>query len=151
YCLAIVALGIVGPAHCADVGRVLLAAGDTVAVRGNQTVKLTFGTAIQDKDVLRTGGASNLQVRFVDESIVSMKESSELRIDEFQFSGTDDGSERALFRLIKGGLRAVTGLIGRTNHKNYQMSTTTASIGIRGTDFALALCQGDCRNNDGSL
>jgi hypothetical protein len=135
----------------ADVGRVLLAAGDTVAVRGSQTVKLTFGATIQDKDVLRTGPASNLQVRFADESIVSMKEGSELRIDEFQFSGTEDGSERAFFRLLKGGLRTVTGLIGRANHKNYQMGTTTASIGIRGTDYSATLCQGDCRNNDGSL
>jgi hypothetical protein len=139
------------PAAAADVGRVLLAAGDATAVRGNQTVRLTFGTTIQDKDVLRTGAASNLQVRFVDESIVSMKESSELRIDEFQFSGTEDGSERAFFRLLKGGLRTVTGLIGRANHKNYQMSTTTASIGIRGTDYSATLCQGDCRNSDGTL
>ncbi|HEY6508074.1 MAG TPA: FecR family protein [Vicinamibacterales bacterium] len=148
---AIVVLGFSGSAHAADVGRVLLAAGDTVAVRGNQTIKLTFGTAIQDKDVLRTGAASNLQVRFTDESIVSMRESSELRIDDFQFSGKEDGNERAFFRLLKGGLRTVTGLIGRANHKNYQMGTTTATIGIRGTDYAATLCQGDCRNNDGSL
>jgi hypothetical protein len=147
----LVALAFCGAAHAADVGRVLLAAGDTVAIRGGQTVKLTFSSTIQDKDVLRTGAASNLQVRFVDESIVSMKEASELRIDDFQFSGTDDGQERAFFRLLKGGLRTVTGLIGRSNHKNYQMSTTTASIGIRGTDYSLTLCQGDCRNNDGTL
>ncbi len=151
YLVIIAALGFAGVAHAADVGRVLLAAGDNVAVRGNQTVKLTFGTAIQDKDVLRTGPASNLQVRFTDESIVSMKENSELRIEDFQFSGKEDGNERAFFRLVKGGLRAVTGLIGRASNKNYQMSTTTATIGIRGTDYAAMLCQGDCRNNDGSL
>src|SRR5690349_13715709 len=150
YCLIVAALGIAGTAHAADVGRVLLAAGDTIAVRGTQPIKLTFGSAVQDKDVLQTGAGSSLQVRFVDESIVSMKESTELRIDEFQFSGKEDGSERAFFRLLKGGLRTITGLIGRSNHKSYQLSTTTASIGIRGTDYAVTLCQGDCRNNDGS-
>lgn len=143
--------GVAIEAGAADVGRVLLAAGDTVAVRGSQTIKLTFGTAIQDKDVLRTGPASNLQVRFIDESIVSMRESSELRIDDFRFTGKEDGSERAFLSLLKGGLRTVTGIIGRANHKTYQMSTTTATIGIRGTDYAATLCQGDCRNNDGSL
>jgi len=147
----VAALSFAGAAHAADVGRVLLAAGDTVALRGNETVKLTFGSAIQDKDALRTGPGSNLQVRFVDESIVSMKESSELRIDDFQFSGKEDGTERAFFRLVKGGLRTVTGLIGRVNNKNYQMGTTTATIGIRGTDYSATLCQGDCRNSDGSL
>ncbi len=147
----IAALCLAGVAHAADVGRVLLAAGDTVAIRGNQAVKLAFGTAIQDKDVLRTGPASNLQVRFIDESIVSMKESSELRIDDFRFSGKEDGNERGFLSLLKGGFRTVTGLIGRNNNAHYRLSTTTATIGIRGTDYAATLCQGDCRNNDGSL
>ena len=148
--ILVAALCLAGAAHAADVGRVLLAAGNAVAIRGSQTVKLGFGTAIEDRDVLRTGPASNLQVRFTDESIVSMKESSELRIDEYRFAGKADGSERGFFSLLKGGFRAVTGLIGRTNHSRYRLSTTTATIGIRGTDYAATLCQGDCRNNDGS-
>lgn len=146
-----VALGLTATAHAADVGRVLLAAGNAVAIRGNQTVSLTYGAIIQDKDLLRTGAASNLQVRFIDESIVSLKENSELRIDDFRFSGKEDGSERGFLSLLKGGLRTVTGLVGRANHANYRLSTTTATIGIRGTDYAATLCQGDCRNSDGSL
>src|SRR3989344_1305375 len=148
--ILVAALCLAGAAHAADVGRVLLAAGNAVAIRGNQTVKLAFGTAIEDRDVLRTGPASNLQVRFTDESIVSMKENSELRIDEYRFAGKADGSESGFFSLLKGGFRTVTGLIGRTNHSRYRLSTTTATIGIRGTDYAATLGQGDCRNNDGS-
>lgn len=147
----LVALGFTATAHAADVGRVLLAAGNAVAIRGNQTVSLTYGAMIQDKDLLRTGAASNLQVRFTDESIVSLKENSELRIDDFRFSGKEDGSERGFLSLLKGGLRTVTGLVGRANHANYRLSTVTATIGIRGTDYAATLCQGDCRNSDGSL
>ena len=147
----LVVLGLTATAHAADVGRVLLAAGNPVAIRGNQTVSLTYGAMIQDKDLLRTGAASNLQVRFTDESIVSLKENSELRIDDFRFSGKEDGSERSFLSLLKGGLRTVTGLVGRSNHTNYRLSTVTATIGIRGTDYAATLCQGDCRNNDGSL
>ena len=148
---ATLGLGLSGAVHAADVGRVLLAAGNPVAIRGNQTVNLTYGAMIQDKDLLRTGAASNLQVRFTDESIVSMKENSELRIDDFRFSGKEDGSERGFLSLLKGGLRTVTGLVGRSNNANYRLSTTTATIGIRGTDYAATLCQGDCRNSDGSL
>ena len=122
-------IGLSVTAHAADVGRVLLAAGNAVAIRGNQTIPLAFGTMIQDRDLLRTGAASNLQVRFIDESIVSMKESSELRIDDFRFSGKEDGSERGFLSLLKGGLRTVTGLVGRSNNANYRLSTTTATIG----------------------
>lgn len=150
-CALMVVLAFAATAQAADVGRVLLAAGDTVAVRGNQTVRLSRGAMIQDKDLLRTGAASNLQVRFIDESIVSLKENSELRIDDFRFSGREDGNERGFLSLLKGGLRTVTGLVGRANHANYRLSTTTATIGIRGTDYAATLCQGDCRNSDGSL
>ncbi|HXF65976.1 MAG TPA: FecR family protein [Burkholderiales bacterium] len=149
--LAVVFVAAVGQAMAAEVGRVLLAAGDTVAVRDKQVIKLTFGSTVQERDVLRTGPASNLQVRFLDESVLSMRENSEIRIDEFRFTGKEDGTERAFFRLLKGGLRMITGIVGRTNHQNYRMSTVTATIGVRGTDYAATLCQQDCRNPDGSL
>lgn len=140
-----------GPALAADIGRVLLATGEAVAVRDKQIVKLAYGSAVQDGDVLRTGSASNLQVRFIDESMIAMRENSEIRIDEFRFSGKEDGSERGYYSLLKGGLRKVTGLVGRTNHKNYNMKSIVGTIGIRGTDYATTLCQQDCRNPDGTL
>jgi hypothetical protein len=146
----VVLAALAGPSHGADVGRVLLAAGDAVAVRGEQTIKLTYGVTLRDRDVLRTGPASHLQVRFADESIISIREMSELRIDEFRFTGKEDGTERAFFSLLKGGLRAITGFIGRSSHDNYRMSTTTATIGIRGTDYAARLCQKDCTRSDGT-
>jgi hypothetical protein len=138
-----------GCAAAADVGRVILSAGETTAVRQGQIVRLANGTMVQDADVLRTGPQSNMQVRFEDDSYVSLRENSEVRIDQFRFNG-GKGDESAFFSLLKGGLRAVTGLIGRTNHENYRMDTPTATIGIRGTDFALTHCQGDCRNPDGT-
>jgi hypothetical protein len=138
-----------GWAAAADVGRVVLAAGEATALRAGQPVRLALGTVIQDKDVLRTGAASNLQVRFEDDSYVSLRENSELRVDEFRFT-KGAGKDSAVFSLLKGGLRAVTGAVGRRNNDDYKMVTPTATIGIRGTDYAATLCQGDCRNADGS-
>jgi hypothetical protein len=37
--------------------------------------------------------------------------------------------------LVRGGLRTVTGLIGRSNKQSYKLQTATATIGIRGTGF----------------
>jgi hypothetical protein len=138
-------------AAAADVGRVLLAGGSAVAIRGNQTVALARDSVIQEKDLLRTGPGGSLQVRFSDESLLSLRENSELSVDSYRFQGREDGSELAVFRLVKGGLRTITGLIGRSNHSNYRMQSITSTIGIRGTDYAATLCQGDCRNSDGSL
>lgn len=47
------------------------------------------------------------------------------------------GSTRAFFRLLRGGFRAVSGLIGKANVNDYRVSTPVATIGIRGTDWAL--------------
>ena len=148
--LALVLVLASGIVSAADVGRVVLAAGDTSALRQGQVVKLALGTLVQDQDVLRTGAASNLQVRFEDDSYVSLREASELRVDQFKFSGGKGEGESAVFSLLKGGLRAVTGLIGRQNHDDYKMNTPTATIGIRGTDYAATFCQGDCKNSDGT-
>lgn len=131
-------------AWAAPVGRVILAAGNTVALREGREIRLVLGSPIEAKDVLRTGPASSLQVSFSDQSIKSIRENSELAVDEYQFSGAEDGTEKAVFRLIKGGFRAVTGLIGRARHANYAVRTQTATIGIRGTDYAARDCRGDC-------
>ncbi|MBX9810319.1 MAG: FecR family protein, partial [Burkholderiales bacterium] len=133
------------------VGQVLLAAGDVVAVRAGKALPLAPGMMIEDKDTLRTGTTGNLQLRFTDTSTMSLRENSELAIEQYRFSGRADGLERAFYRLLKGGLSTVTGLIGRTRRENYRIDTATATIGIRGTEFALMSCQaGSCLHADGS-
>ncbi len=51
--------------------------------------------------------------------------------------GKQDGNEKGLFSLLKGGLRTITGLVGRTNKANYQVTTSVATIGIRGTEYTI--------------
>ena len=147
-----IALVLLVPAMAqAAAGRVLMAAGDAVAVRDGKEVKLAAGAPINDRDVLRTGTGSNLQVRMTDESVVALKERTTLAIDQYRFSGQQDGSERAFYRLLKGGFRTISGLIGKTNRANYEVRTSVATIGIRGTAYSLALCEaGSCINANGT-
>ena len=55
-----------------------------------------------------------------------------------------DGAERGFFGLAKGAMRTVSGLIGRVNRDRYQITTPTATIGIRGTGGVIQV------RNDGS-
>jgi hypothetical protein len=57
-------------------------------------------------------------------------------------------TSRAFFRLLKGGFRSVSGLIGKANHDDYRVSTPVATIGIRGTRYGARLCQGECSDRD---
>lgn len=136
-------------AQAETIGRVLVAVGDTTALRNGVVVKLVRGAAVQNGDALRTGETSNMQVRFTDESITALRSNSEFRIDDYKFEGgTNIG--KSFFSLVKGGMRSITGLIGRFNRENYAIKAATATIGIRGTHFALAQCSNDCFNKDGS-
>lgn len=51
---------------------------------------------------------------------------------------------RAFFRLLKGGFRAVSGLIGKADQNEYRVSTPVATIGIRGTDYIVVVCDKAC-------
>jgi len=55
------------------------------------------------------------------------------------------GSGKAFFKLVRGGFRAISGLIGKKDHQEYLVRTTVATIGIRGTDYVAEICSGqDC-------
>jgi hypothetical protein len=129
----------------AQAGSFLLAVGDVVVVRGTSEIRAELGTQVQSGDTIRVGAASNAQVRMSDESIVGLRSGSVFRIDEYAFSGKSDGSEKSLFSLLKGGMRTITGLIGRTHSiQRYAVRTQTATIGIRGTHYTLVECANDC-------
>jgi hypothetical protein len=51
---------------------------------------------------------------------------------------------RSFFRLVKGGFRSITGLVGKINRDEYQVATPVATIGIRGTDITVIDCDVVC-------
>ncbi|MCI0400135.1 MAG: FecR domain-containing protein [Gammaproteobacteria bacterium] len=91
-----------------------------------------------------------VQMQFADGGFISLQSNSTLRIDEYRYEGVVDGMERGFFSLLKGGIRAVTGLIGGINRETYKVQSVVATIGIRGTGFFALLCQGDCVSANGT-
>ncbi|MBK6803959.1 MAG: FecR domain-containing protein [Betaproteobacteria bacterium] len=133
-------------AALAQAGRVVLAVGDVAAVRGADRVRLSAGATVGVGDAIVTGADGHAQIRFSDEALVAIKPGSEFRIEAYSFAGRADGSERAVFRLVRGGFRTLTGQIGQVNRDTYQVLTTQATIGIRGTHYQLEICgPGECR------
>jgi len=95
------------------------------------------GAELQSGDTLITGNGGRAQLRFSDGGMVSLQPGSEYRIDDYRFSGSQDGSEKGVFSLVKGGLRTITGQVGRNNKAAYRVNTSVATIGIRGTEFTI--------------
>ena len=132
------------------VGRVLVAAGEVVATRANRDVVLTTGSTLERGDLVRTGEASSAQLRFTDETVVAMRAKTRFHVRDYRFTGADDGVSEVAFALLQGGIRTLTGLIGRSRADRYRMGTPLATLGIRGTAYSLLICQQDCLADDGS-
>ena len=121
----------------APAAQVDFSVGNVTATGSNgQSRTLGKGAQIEQGDTVNTNGG-RAQLRFTDGAYVSLQPESQFRIDQYQFNGKTDGSEKGLFSLLKGGLRTITGLLGRTNKANYQVSTVVATIGIRGTEYTI--------------
>jgi hypothetical protein len=92
------------------------------------------GDEISEGETLVSGATGSAQLRMVDDGIIAVRPDTRMRIDTFRYDGKEDGTEKSLLSLVKGGFRAITGAIGHINKQNYQIKTPAATIGIRGTD-----------------
>lgn len=92
------------------------------------------GDALGAVDRIVTGPDSSASVVLRDDTTLVVGPSSRLDLKEFHFDGTTrDGG--ILLSLLRGSMRMITGLIGKTNPDAVRIETQTATIGIRGTDF----------------
>ena len=107
----------------------LVVAGTATLERAGQQSALQAGTLVESGDVLAVGDQSALQVRFTDESIVSFRANSQFRIDDYRFDH-NTASDRSLMGLFRGGMRTISGLIGKANQKNYTIRAATSTIGM---------------------
>ncbi len=118
--------------------------GDVNVRRGNAAVPLAKGQPIESGDSIVTGGGGQAQLRFSDGGLVSLAPNSQFNISNYA-DADDPAKDSFAVNLFRGGMRAITGLIGKRNRENYKVTTNTATIGIRGSAFSANY------NADGSL
>jgi hypothetical protein len=59
-------------------------------------------------------------------------------IDDYKFPVKEKSSVgKSVMKLIEGGFRTITGVIAKTNPRDYKIQTPVATIGVRGTDYAV--------------
>src|SRR5687768_14669258 len=121
----------------ANAARVDLAVGNVTATGPDgRSRPLTRGAEISEGDTVNTQ-QGRAQLRFADGAYMSLQPQTEFKIEEFRFAGKEDGKSGIVMNLIKGGMRTITGLIGRTNRHSYKLKTEVATIGIRGTEYSV--------------
>jgi FecR protein len=128
----------------ATAGVAQFSVGEVSLQRTTGVAPLPSGARVESGDLITTGNSGRTQLRFTDGGMVSLQPNSQFKISKYADTG-DGKQDSFLVDFARGGMRALTGLIGKRNRDNYKVTTTTATIGIRGSGFSMAY------NTDGTL
>ena len=143
-------------------GSVAIAQGSVTDTAKDGSVRqLKDGDDVYPGDSFVVGPDSYLDMDLEDTGRILLRPNTSFQITSYHFepaahdaNGPTDANgqplikpqqpENAFFRLVKGGLRAVDGLIGHSTPQNYGVETPVATIGVRGTAFDVRYCGDDC-------
>ena len=141
-------------AWAANAGTVTHLSGTLSVTRPDGSARiLSRKSEVSSGDLLATQRDSYAQINFTDGSTMTLRPNSQLKIEDYRFTQDRPQEDNSFVRLLKGGLRTVTGLIGkRGNMDAYRIGTSTATIGIRGssgdTMDCTEGCEGVTQNSD---
>jgi hypothetical protein len=90
------------------------------------------GDQVNEGDLLVTGKTSEVHLEMQDSGFIALRPNTRFAVEAYKAEGGDD--DKAIFKLLIGGFRSISGWIGKYNPRDYQVRTPTATIGIRGTD-----------------
>jgi hypothetical protein len=128
-----------------SIGRMLSAVGTvTLESKGGAPPLVGSDTELRVGDVVQTQAGSSAALRYIDGTNVQLGQRSRMTINEFVVNAEQPTEERFIARLFTGAMRVVTGLVAKRRPANVRFSTSTATVGIRGTDFVIRECDADC-------
>jgi len=117
-------------------GTIVQLSGPLLAKKADGAVRiLSMKSEVESGDTLVTEKNTYAMVKFIDNSEITLKPSTTFKVENFSYDAGKPEGDNASFNLVKGGLRSVTGLLGKRNKEKFAMKTPTATIGIRGTTF----------------
>ena len=154
---ALLILTVANAAIAADAGTVTFARGAVTAER-QPAAPLAKGDTVLVEDFIITGAASRAQLLMLDGAKLAIRPNSRLQIEEYAYPAaaasasnvvTTSADNSSVISLVKGGFRTITGAIGKEDPSDYEVRTAVGVLGIRGTNFAVLLCSGDCNNAPG--
>lgn len=128
--------------------RVVQIAGTVAVKTAEGGVKLlAMNSELNAGDLVNTQKGSSVRLRFSDGSELALRENTQLRVESYQFEEGKPAEDGFVYNVLKGGLRAISGAIGkRGNQDAYKAKVNSATIGIRGTRFGLFLCRSEPEN-----
>ena len=115
------------------IGVIGAAIGD---IKNQKDEILENGSKVYYGDTIVVSEKSNAQVLFLDQTVITIGEKSELKIDEFVYDPeTNDG--KFVSNIKSGTIKIITGEISKKDPDNLEIKIPTGTIGARGTEFVV--------------
>jgi hypothetical protein len=121
----------------ATVGRVVEQTGPTEIVRNKKSLSSSVNTPVEMLDTIVTARAK-AKLEFVDKTTVNITEQSKILIDDFVYD-PKQGSGKLAMKMVQGTARYASGQIAKNSPQNVNISTPTATVAVRGTDFSMTV------------
>ena len=120
------------------VGSVTLVLGKATLVSSDGTSQaVRRGSAIAPGDRVETAQGGHVHIRFVDDALVSVRPSSRLVVDAYQYNPAQVAQSEVRFTLEAGVARAISGAAAEGAKERFRLNTPLVAIGVRGTDFVV--------------
>lgn len=127
------------PARAAvPVGEVTLTIGQAMSIPASGVpLALQRGSKVHAGDRIETAEGGHVHIRFVDGAMVSVRPTSRLVVEEYQYNAAQVAQSSVKFRLEKGVTRAISGAAAEGARERFRLNTPLVAIGVRGTDFVV--------------
>ena len=104
---------------------------------GDKNITIEQSLDILQYDTVKTGNGK-VGILFVDDTRVDVTQHSKLIIDEFVFD-PNSGKGKLNLSAKLGTIRYASGQIAKNSRQDIKITTPTATIGVRGTDFSMTI------------
>ena len=124
------------PALAAPVGTFVQVEGTVEVLRQGKppAVSVKVRDGVDKGDLVRTKSQSRAQLRFVDDTVLTISPGSAVLIEDFLFDAPG-GTRQVALNLFRGLVYLVVNRILKTEEPDFIVKTHTAVLGVRGTRF----------------
>ena len=132
-----ITLALLSQTSWASVGRVVEQTGPTEIVRNKKSLSSSVNAPVEMLDTIVTARAK-AKLEFVDKTTVNITEQSKILIDDFVYDPRA-GSGKLAMKMVQGTARYASGQIAKNSPQNVNITTPTATVAVRGTDFSMTV------------
>lgn len=126
-------------------GQIVLLIGKATVISSDEKTRaLQRGADFYEGDTFETEKKSFVKLKYSDGGLMLLRPSTRLTVEKF--TNPESGVGKSVFNLVKGGLRAVTGAVAKKDPSSFKLKTPVATLGVRGTDYTVRYCNGDCED-----